>query len=182
MGRKKMQDTENLISENKDLKDEETIVQVSKEDISNEVNTKEKDQHKSKKTVKRGRKKVEEDTKEENAKDAEFKEPKKTAPKKRRTTKKAANAKVSTETSLEAVDENDAMQQGDAAQATKVEVSEEPKTKGKKTKTTKRKTTAKTSKSTASTKTYTIAEGSTSGFFRSTFSKILGKKDINEKD
>merc|ERR1712096_465252 len=36
--RKKIQDTENLISENKDLKDEETIVQVSKEDISNEVN------------------------------------------------------------------------------------------------------------------------------------------------
>merc|ERR1712183_1006261 len=77
MGRKKMQDTENLISENKDLKDEETIVQVSKEDISNEVNTKEKDQQKSKKTVKRGRKKAEKDTKEEDAKDAEFKEPKK---------------------------------------------------------------------------------------------------------
>merc|ERR1712096_107329 len=56
--RKKIQDTENLISENKDLKDEETIVQVSKEDISNEVNTKEKDQQKSKKTVKRGRKKA----------------------------------------------------------------------------------------------------------------------------
>merc|ERR1712183_44517 len=166
--RKKIQDTENLISENKDLKDEETIVQVSKEDISNEVNTKEKDQQKSKKTVKRGRKKAEKDTKEENAKDAEFKEPKKTAPKKRRTTKKAANAKVSTETSLETLDENDAMQQGDASQAAKVEVSEEPKTKGKKTKTTKRKTAAKTSKSTASTKTYTIAEGSTS--------------DINEKD
>jgi len=83
---------------------------------------------------------------------------------------------------LDTVNENDALQQGDAAQTTKVEASEEPKTKGKKTKTTKRKTAAKTSKSTASTKTYTIAEGSTSGFFRSTFSKILGKKDLNEKD
>jgi len=181
--RKKFEEVPEVVSEINALIKEESSTEAIKNDntAQKEPPKNDKDQQKAKRTVKRGRKKNEKE-KEEKINDADVKETKKTAPKKRRTTKKNVAEKVSQATSLETVNENDALQQGDAAQTTKVEASEEPKTKGKKTKTTKRKTAAKPSKSTASTKTYTIAEGSTSGFFRSTFSKILGKKDLNEKD
>jgi len=164
--RKKVEEVPEVVSEINALIKEESSTEAIKNDnaAQKEQPKNEKDQQKGKRTVKRGRKKE----KEENTNDADVKEIKKAAPKKRRTTKKNVTEKVSQATSLETVNENDALQQGDAAQTTKIEASEEPKTKGKKTKTTKRKTAAKPSKSTASTKTYTIAEGSTS--------------DINEKD
>jgi len=163
--REKVEDTPQVpevVSEIKTLMNEDSSTEAPKEEAE-----KDKDQQKGKRTVKRGRKKADKET-EEKVNDAEVKETKKNAPKKRRTTKKNVAEKVSQVTSLETVNENDALQQGDAAQTTKVVPTEEPKTKGKKTKTTKRKTAAKPSKSTSSTKTYTVAEGSA--------------PDLNEKD